>query len=304
MCHTLKLLLTIILRTTSDKINREVGDEQAGFRKNGGTREGIFNLKMIVEKYIETQKDIYACFIDYSKSFDTGNHEKLIECLKNTDIDQCDIALIANLYWEQDTKIRVGNDMSESRKIKRGVTQGCVLSPSLFNLYTEHIFRQIDELPVVKICGRNINNLRYADDTVLLAETEEELQKIVDQVKRESECFGLLMNAKKTKTMVFSKSSNPPNTKIHIEGKLIEKFQTFTYLGALMTEDGRLEKEIKRRINIAKRIFQQKSKLLTSHDLSYATKNTSCEMLHLGYFFIRLRDKDPDRVNREKDNSF
>ena len=111
------------------------------------------------------------------------------------------------------------------------------------------------------------------DDTVLLAETEEDLQKIVDQVKRESESFGLLMNAKKTKTMVFSKSSNPPNTRIHIEGKLIEKVQTFTYyLGALMTEDGRSDKEIKRRINIAKRTFQQKSKLLTSHDLSYAKK--------------------------------
>ena len=137
-----------------------------------------------------------------------------------------------------------------------------------------------DELPGVKICGRNIN-LRYADDTVLLVETEED-QKIVDKVKRESESFGLLMNAKKTKTMVFSKSSNPPNTRIHIEGKLIEKVQTFTYLGALMTEDGRSEKEIKRRINIAKRTFQQKSK----HFLRY--KNMSCEMLHLGYFFIRL----------------
>ena len=250
-----------------------MGDEQAGFRKNSGTREGIFNLKMIVEKNIETQKDIYACFIDYSKAFNTVNHEKMIECLKTTDIDQSDIALIANLYWEQDTKIRIGNDMSESLKIKRGVTQGCVLSPSLFNLYTEHIFRQIDELQGVKIGGRNINNLRYADDTVLLAETEEDLQKIVDQVKRESESFGLLMNAKKkTKTMVFSKSSNPPNTRIHIEGKLIEKVQTFTYLGALMTEVGRSEKEIKIRINIAKRTFQQKSKLLTSHDLSYATK--------------------------------
>ena len=75
----------------------------------------------------------------------------------------------------------------------------------------------------MKIGGRNINDLRYADDTVLLAETEENLQKIVDHVKRESESCGLLMNAKKTKTMVFSKSSNPPNTRIHIGRKLIEK---------------------------------------------------------------------------------
>ena len=186
------------MRRISDKINREVGDEQARFRKHG-TREGIFHLKMIVEKYIETQKDIYACFIDYSEAFDTVNHEKLIECLKTTDIDQSDIALIANLYWEQDTKIRIGNDMSESPKIKRGVRQGCVLSPSLYNLYTEHIFRQIDELPGVKIGERNINNLRYADDTVLLAETEEDLQKIVDQVKRESERFWTSNECKENK---------------------------------------------------------------------------------------------------------
>ena len=103
--------------------------------------------------------------------------KKLIECLKATDIDQIEIALTANLYLEQDTKIRIGNDMSESLKIKRDVRQGCVLSLSLFNLYTEHIFRQIDELPGVKIGGRNINNLRHADDTVLLAETEEERER-------------------------------------------------------------------------------------------------------------------------------
>ena len=135
MCHTLKLLLTIILRRISDKINTGVGDEQAGFRKNSGTLEGIFNLNIIAEKYIEIQKDICACFIEYSKAFDTVIHGKLTEYLKTTDIDQSDIALIANLYWEQDTKIRIENDMSQSLKIKRGVRQGCVLSLSLFNLF-------------------------------------------------------------------------------------------------------------------------------------------------------------------------
>ena len=89
--------------------------------------------------------------------------------------------------------------MSESHKIKRGERQGCVLSPSLFNLYTEHIFRQIDELPGVKIGGRNIDNLRYADDTVLLAETEEDLQKIVDQVKKRERKFWTSNECKENK---------------------------------------------------------------------------------------------------------
>ena len=97
------------------------------------------------------------------------------------------------------------------------------------SISTRNIFyRQIDKLRGVKIGGRNFNNLRYADDTVLLAEPEEDPQKIVDHVKSESESFGLLINAKKTKTIVFSKSSNPSNTRTHIEGKLIVKVQTIT----------------------------------------------------------------------------
>ena len=104
MCHTLKLLLLIILIRITNKINVNVGPEQAGFRKDSGTREGIFNLRLITEKYLEKQKDIYACFIDYSKAFDTVKHQELLQCLKTTDIEENDIALIANLYWQQKKK--------------------------------------------------------------------------------------------------------------------------------------------------------------------------------------------------------
>ena len=200
MCHTLKLLLIIILRRIYDKINRNVG-----FRKNSGTREGIFNLRILVEKYIDTEKDVYACFIDYSKAFDTVKHKELIESLKTTDIDDNDIALISNLYWQQITQIRINNEISEPLTIQRGVRQGCVLSPALFNLYTDIIFRNVEHLRGLNVGGMNINNLRYADDTVLIAETEEDLQDIVDIVKTESENVGLFMNVKKTKTMLFSK---------------------------------------------------------------------------------------------------
>jgi len=272
MCHTLKLLLTVILKRISEKINRNVSEEQAGFRKNSGTREGIFNIKIIIEKYLEMGKDIFACFIDYSKAFDTVNHEKLIDCLKTIDIDDKDVALIGNLYWLQDTKIRIDDNMSESLEIKRGVRQGCVLSPALFNMYTEYIFKHIEELTGVKIGGRNINNLRYADDTVLLAESEDDLQKIVNIVNEESKKFGLLMNAKKTKTMVFSKLTEIPKVDINIEGRKVEQVQTFTYLGSLITEDGRAEKEIGKRIGIAKRTFQNMYKLITNHALSLKTK--------------------------------
>ena len=79
--------------------------------KNSGTREAIFNLKILAEKHLEYQKDLYVCFIDFSKAFDTVSHEKLIDILSTTDIDENDIALISNLYWQQQTRIRVGMDI-------------------------------------------------------------------------------------------------------------------------------------------------------------------------------------------------
>ena len=121
-------------------------------------------------------KELYACFIDYSKAFDTVNHEQLISSRSGTEVDDNDIAVIAHLYWQQITRIRNRSNLTEPVKIKRGVRQGCVLSPLIFNLYTEHIFRKTNLIPGVKINGHNINNLRYADDTVLIAEDKASLQ--------------------------------------------------------------------------------------------------------------------------------
>ena len=273
MCHTLKLLLTVILRRISTKIDAVVSDEQTGFRKNSGTREGIFSLRMLVEKHIEMQRDIYACFIDYSKAFDTVNHAKLIECLQNcTDIDGNDIAVITNLYWHQITQIRIQDTVSDPLKIKRGVRQGCVLSPCLFNLYTEIIFREVAEMPGLRVGGRIINNIRYADDTVLLAESENDLQTLVDIIKTKSENYGLLMNVKKTKTMVFSKKETVPSVNITINNNMVEQVKSFTYLGQLVTEDGRCEKEVRRRIGIAKSAFAKYNSILTSRQISFATR--------------------------------
>ncbi|GFS18259.1 endonuclease-reverse transcriptase [Elysia marginata] len=160
MCHILKLLLSIIMRRLSQKIEREISDRQTGFRKNSGTREAIFSLKVTAERYLEVHKEIFACFIDYSKAFDSVKHEQLIKILQKTDIDENDSAVIANLYWQQRTKIRIDTNMSEAVKIKSGVRQGCVMSPAIFNLYTEYIFRTIDNIPGLTVGVININNLR------------------------------------------------------------------------------------------------------------------------------------------------
>ena len=109
------------------------------------TRNAIFVLRRMSERAIEKQKDIYACFIDYSKAFDTVRHEPLIDLLKEIDVDSHHVQLLANLYWKQKAAVRHNGDIIEWSSIKQGVHQGCVASPHLFAMYTEIIMRSLDD---------------------------------------------------------------------------------------------------------------------------------------------------------------
>ena len=146
-------------------MNRELPDVQAGFRKGRGTRDQIANR--------EFQKNIYFCFIDYAKAFDCVNHNKLWKILKEMGIPDHLICLLRNLYPGQETTDRTGHGTTYWFQIGKGVRQGCILSPCLFNFYAEYIMRnaRLEEAQAgIKIAGRNINNLRYAEDTTFMAE--------------------------------------------------------------------------------------------------------------------------------------
>jgi hypothetical protein len=216
-----------------------------------------------------SKKANICMFIDYTKAFDRVQHKQLIKCLK----DDADIRLICNLYWEQTASIRYNRDISAPNNIKRGVRQGCVLSPCLFNLYTENIFKHIKEIPGLNINGNIINNLRYADDTVLLAENPEELQHLVKEVSMKSREYGLEMNIKKTKTMVINKD-NTQNLHINIkvDDMDLEEVQEYIYLGHNITSDGKCDKEINKRIGMAKNVFNNMKHILTSKQITSELK--------------------------------
>ena len=222
MPHTLKILLKIIQERLSKKIDKEVGETQFGFRPCSGTREGIFSFNILAQKHLEVDQDMYTCFIDYSKAFDRVHHLQLIQCLERIGIDGKDIRIIGNLYWQQKAAIRIGEDLSPFADIKRGVRQGCVLSPYLFNIYTEFIFRDSNDLEGITINGHNINNLRYADDTALIAKSESKLQAIVNCVKERSSQAGLDMNVNKTKTMMISRNPIGKAIKVEVSGTTLE----------------------------------------------------------------------------------
>ena len=149
----------------------------------------------------EFQKTIYFCFIDYAKAFDCVDHNKLWKILKEMETPDHLTCLLRNLYAGQETTVRTGHGTTDWFQIGKGVRQGCILSPCLFNFYAEYIMRNagLEEAEVgIKIAGRNINHLRYADDTTLMTESEEELKSLLIKVKEESEKAALKLNIQKT----------------------------------------------------------------------------------------------------------
>ena len=143
-----------------------------------------------MEKAREFQKNIYFCFIDYAKAFDCGDHNKLWKILKEMGIPDHLTCLLRNLYAGQEGTVRSGHGTTDWFQIGKVVRQGCILSSCLFNSCAEYIMRNagLEEAQAgIKISGRNINNLRYADNTTLIAESEEELKSLLMKVKEESE---------------------------------------------------------------------------------------------------------------------
>ena len=178
-------------------MNCELPDVQAGFRKGKGTRDHVTNICWIIKKAREFQKNIYFCFIDYAKAFHCVDHNKLWKILKEVGIPDHLTCLLRNLYAGQEATVRTGHGTTDWFQIGKGVRQGYILSPWLFNLYAEYVMRnaRLEEAQAgIKIAGRNINNLRYADDTTLMAESEEELKTFLMKVKEESVKAGLKLN--------------------------------------------------------------------------------------------------------------
>ena len=177
------------------------------FRKGRGTRDHIANISWIIKNASEFHKNICFCFIDYAKVFDCVDHKKLWKIPKEMGIPDHLTCLLRNLYAGQEATIRTGHGTMDWFQTGKGVCQGCILSPCLFNLSAEYIMRNagLEEVQAgIKIAGRNTNNLRYADDTMLMAESEEELKSLLMKVKEESEKVGLKLNIQKTKTMAFA----------------------------------------------------------------------------------------------------
>ena len=174
--------------------------------------------------------------------------------------------LLRNLYAGQEATVRTGHGPTDWFQIGKGVRQGCISSPYLFNLYAEYIMRNagLEEAQVgIKIAGRNINNLRYGADTTLMAESEEELKSLLMKVKEESEKFGLKCNIQNTKIIAFG-----PNTSWQIDGETVETVTDFIFLGSKITADGDCTHEIKGCLLLGRKGITNLDSIFKSRDIA------------------------------------
>ena len=195
---------------------------------------------------------------------------KVWKILKEMGIPEHLTCLLRNLYAGQEATVRTGHGITHWFQIGKGVCQGCILSPCLFNFYAEYIMRHagLEEAQAgIKIAGENINNLRYTDDTTLMAESEEELKSLLMKVKVESEKVVLKINIQKTKIMASS-----PITSWQIDGETVETMADFIFLGSKITADGDCSHEIKRRLLLGRKVMANLDSILKSRDINNNNK--------------------------------
>ena len=198
------------------------------------------------------------------------DHNELWKIPKEMGIPDHLTCLLRNLYAGQEATVRNGHGTTDWFQIGKGVRQGCILSPCLFKLYAEYLMRNAGlegEQAGIKIAGTNINNLRYADDTTLMADSEKELQSLLMKVKEESEKVGLKLNIQKTKIM-----ASGPITSWQIDGGKAETVADFIFLGSKITADGGCRHEIKRGLLFGKKVMTNLDSIFKSRDITLPTK--------------------------------
>lgn len=266
LSHASKVLTNIIKKRIEKKIDENIDCDQFGFRNNRGTREAILALRLIAEESIRVNKPLYIAFVDLQKAFDNVNWQILMEILKDIGISHKDIKLIYNLYKNQFSIIDI-NKESERASIKKGVRQGCNISPYLFNIYIEKAIAKCKEYCTgILLNGFRVQMLRFADDIAVIAPDEFNLKRTLESMNEILEEFKMKMNMTKTEILVCSRESEIVN--IEVNNIKIKQSKAFKYLGSCISEDGKSTNDIKQRLAQAKRAFTNKKGLLCSNNIN------------------------------------
>ena len=236
--HSSKVMLKVILNRLKPQAEEIIAEEQAGFRAGRSTTEQIFNLRILCEKYLQHQQNLYHVFIDFKKAFDRVWHAALWATMRKYNISANLVRTIEQLYDKATSAVQMNGSIGEWFRTTVGVRQGCLLSPTLFNIFLERIMSDALEEHdgKVSIGGRNITNLRFADDIDALAEEEQELEALVESLDKTCTRYKMEISAEKTKLM--TNSANGIQREIKVTGQKLGTVTSFKYLGAVVSDDG------------------------------------------------------------------
>ena len=236
--HPSKVMLKILLNRLKPQAEKIIAEEQAGFRPGRSTTEQIFNLRILCERYLQHQQNLYHVFVDFKKAFDRVWHAALWATMRLYNINANLTRVIKSLYDKATSAVYLNNSIGDWFRTTVGVRQGCLLSPTLFNIFLERIMADAleDHNGTVSIGGRTITNLRFADDIDGLAGGEEELANLVKQLDKTSTAYGMQISAEKTKLM--TNNTNGISTDIKVSGEKLATVNSFKYLGAIVTDEG------------------------------------------------------------------
>ena len=271
--HASKILLRIILNRLNPMVESILAEEQAGFRKKRSTTEQILNCRIMSEKYIEHGKILCHNFIDFKKAFDRVWHKGLWNILRNYNIDENLILIIESLYNKANSAVLINNEIGDFFKTTVGVRQGCLLSPTLFNIFLEKIMQETlkDHNSSISVGGYNICNLRFADDIDLMAGSITELQKLTDNLQKCSSAYGMEVSSEKSKVLINEHTVGVYD-RITMNGEKLETVEKFKYLGSTMTKNGKSDKEIKIRMATANAAMLNLETIWKSRSITLHTK--------------------------------
>ena len=267
----LKILQSRLLHYSDDFIEKE----QAGFKKGSSTVDQIFILNQVKEKYLEMNRQIWNVFIDFEKAFDSIDHDILWRVCAVIGLPHKYINLIKSLYLNAECFVRINSNLSDSFKPRRGVRQGCILSPLIFNMFLQHVINEsgiINDDHGIRIQGLTINYLAYADDIDIMTDNRHSCMVQTQKLSSKAAEYGLDVSKLKTEVMISTKQAVAP-ANISIQGGFVLKeTKSFKYLGQIIQSDGHHDNEIKKRCACAMSALNRLFVLWKVKKLSVKTK--------------------------------